>query len=286
MNKPQFINYNGQLYKKDERILTAANRAFRYGDSLFETMHALGGEIQFFTEHHIRLISSMDKLKMTVPGHFVADRLKGEITRLLNKNLHFKGARVRLSIMRKDGGLYLPTDNDVDYLIETALLGHDHYELNAKGLKIDLFDEIRKDMGYFSNLKTGSALLPVMAGIYCREEGLDDCVVLNSEGRLCEGVASNLFILKGNKLLTPSLQDGCVSGIMRDQVNFVAATMGLAIDDEALLKPLDLENADEIFMTNAIKGIQWVQAYRRKRYYHKITQKILNKLNKLAFEQD
>lgn len=286
MKKPQFINYNGILHKKDERILTAANRAFRYGDSLFETMHALGGEIQFYTEHHIRLISSMDKLKMTVPGHFVADRLKGEITRLLNKNLHFKGARVRLSISRKDGGYFQPADNNVDYLIETALLGHDHYELNTKGLKIDIYQEARKDMGYFANLKTGSALLPVMAGIYCRENGLDDCIVLNTEGRLCESVSSNLFILKGNKLQTPSLLEGCVSGIMRDQITFVASTMGLNIDDEALLRPIDLETADEIFLTNAINGIQWVQAYRRKRFFNRTTKKILSKLNKLAFEHE
>ena len=134
-----FILYNGQYHLKDEFGLSFKNRAFCYGDALFETMHANGTEIQFFDDHMIRLKYGMKILKMEVPTIIETGFIEKEIIKLLHKNKLYQGVRIRLSVFRNEGGKYTPTDNNISYIVETEYLENDHYELNNKGLIIDIF---------------------------------------------------------------------------------------------------------------------------------------------------
>ncbi len=278
-----YINFNGNFIPNDTPVLTAENRAFHYGDALFETMHATGTIVQFFNEHFKRLTTSMRKLKMLVPPKFNTDAMHNEITRLLNKNRFYQGTRIRLTVFRNNGGLYTPATNDISYIIETKKIDNADYVLNKKGLKIGVFEQSRKPINIFSNLKTTNALCFIMAGLYKTENKLDDCIILNQENNIAEAISSNIFIVKDNNIYTPSLDDGCVAGIMREQIINIALSLNYTVFDDCSVKPDDLLTTDEVFLTNAVSGIRWIVAYEQKRYFNKIAKILITRLNEIAF---
>jgi branched-chain amino acid aminotransferase len=284
MISPEKVCLDGKIYSKDELLFGAENRAFRYGDSLFETIHSNGTEIQFLSEHLDRLQKGMESLEMISPSEF-KDRIKRNIIFLINKNKAFAGTRIRLSVFRKDGGLYSPTDNSISYLIETSVLEHAKYVLNRKGLKIGIYDQIRKSYNLVSQYKTGNSLPFILAANYRKKMNWDDCILLNDRGNVVESTSSNLFIVKNGNLLTPSLESGCVSGIMREQIIEAAVNLNLTVFDDCTLTQDHILNADELFLTNAIHGIQWVVAYQERRYFNKTAKLLIEELNRKAFGQ-
>lgn len=278
-----YINNNGILINASTPSLTSCNRAFRYGDALFETMHSNGVTVQFLHEHCQRLTASMEMLKMIVPGHFTTAFLESEIARLVNKNKMFLGNRIRFTVYRADGGHYSPLSNDIGFLIEVEPLTGVEYTMNKKGLVIDIFDELKKSRNFLSNLKTANSLLFVMASHYKTENNLDDCILLNDSGGIAEAIASNIFLVKNNCLFTPALTEGCVAGVMRKVIIGLAISMDYKVKDDCHIKPTDLPGADEIFLTNAIAGIKWVVAYKQQRYFNALSVKLTRKLNEVAF---
>ncbi|PCH68836.1 MAG: hypothetical protein COC06_08765 [Bacteroidales bacterium] len=283
MNTVEKICLNGKLYSKDELLFGAGNRAFRYGDSLFETIHANGTEIQFLPEHLNRLTRGMDCLGMIIPSGF-REKIKKDIIFLINKNKAFAGTRIRLSVFRKDGGLYTPTDNSISYLIETSVLENAHYVLNRKGLIIGVFDDMRKSYNLVSQYKTGNSLPFILASNYRKSMNWDDCLLLNERGNIVESISSNLFLVKDGVLMTPSIENGGVSGIMRKQIIEIAANLNITVFDDCNLNHETILSADEIFLTNAISGIQWVVAYQQRRYFNKTAKLLIEELNRKAFD--
>jgi branched-subunit amino acid aminotransferase/4-amino-4-deoxychorismate lyase len=278
-----FICLNGSFVKSEEPVLTVKNRAFQYGDGLFETIHCNGTEPQFFELHFERMKNAMNLLEMEVPAGFTADYLKNNIRGVLTRNKHFQGARVRITIFRNDGGLYSPENNTISFVIESSFLESDTYFLNERGLNIDIFSDLRKPLNPLSGIKSVSALLFVKAGLFRKRNRLDDCIILNDYNRVCESVSSNVFIVKNNKVLTPGLSEGCLPGVMRQAICGIVVSNGCAIDDHAALSPNDLNEADEMFLTNAVNGIRWVLSFRQKRYYNKFSKFLNGKLNETAF---
>ncbi len=278
-----FILYNGEYHFKDEFGLSYKNRAFCYGDALFETMHANGTEIQFFSDHITRLKYGMDILKMKIPPVIETGIIEKEIIKLLHKNKLYQGVRIRLTVFRNEGGKYTPHDNSVSYLVETEYLENHLYEINQKGLVVDLFKDIKKPVNAFANLKSANALIYILAGLHAKNENLGDCIILNEDEHIVETVSSNIFIIKGDRVSTPSLKDGPVAGIMRKQILQIADKYGLKVSYDNSLKESDLLNADEVFLTNAIQGIRWVLAYKDRRYFNNISRQFADKLNMEAF---
>jgi len=134
MENKHFLSYNGNIIEEDELRIGADNRAFQYGDGIFETMYASGNKVQFFYDHLERLIKSMKILKMEVPVKFTVDTmgLQKDISKLLVKNKFYKGARVRMSVFRQSGGFYSPDSNETEYLIQCSILTNDKYQFNSK----------------------------------------------------------------------------------------------------------------------------------------------------------
>ena len=279
MNK-NFICINGNYKIKDEYIFKISNRAFQYGDAIFETMFASHNQVRFFSEHIERLVNSMKILKMKVPERFISntDSLHREITKLLNKNMFYKGARIRLTVFRNSTGLYTPQSNEIEYVIEANKLDNTKYELNSKGLKIDIYDEILKPKNILSKLKTTNTLLYILAGISKKEKFLDEILLLNTEQNVIETLSSNIFYVNNNIIFTPPINEGCVNGIMRKNIIKIATENNMEISISKITKE-DLLNANEIFLTNAISGIKWVSAFRTKRYYNKVSKILIDKLN-------
>lgn len=279
----KFICLNGAYVKSGKPVLESKNRSFLYGDGLFETIHANGTEPQFMRMHMNRMLGSMNILKMVIPGFFSAEYFTDHIKGVLTRNKQFQGARVRITVFRSSGGLYTPEVNEVSFVIDSDPIDDDLYTLNQQGYKVEVFTDIVKPDNILSSVKTTSALFYVLAGIFKSENLLDDCLILNHSGRICESVSSNIFLAKGNKYYTPSLKEGCLPGIMRQVIIDIIKNEGLYMNDDCSLTVEDLLRSDEIFLTNAISGIRWVVAFRQKRYFNKSSKFLVKLLNNKAF---
>jgi branched-chain amino acid aminotransferase len=282
----QYVCYNGTYHKVEDPILKHNNRGFLYGDAIFETMRANGKNIHFFSDHIARAYHSMKELKMDIPQKIEDKSIEKEIVKLLNKNRHLKGARIRLTLFRDAGGKYTPENNSVSYLIESEALESDVYKLNEKGLIIDVFQEYKKQMNLLSNLKTTNDLIYILAGIFKKENGVDECVIMNERNFITESISSNIFLVKGNILKTPSLKSGCLNGIMRKQVLEFAEEIGLKIALHPEISPEELLHCDEVILTNTVKGIQWVSGFRHIRYYKQVARQLAEKLKEKTKIED
>ncbi|MBL4592551.1 MAG: aminotransferase class IV [Flavobacteriales bacterium] len=278
MNTPLYINFNGFLYMEDEKVFTVKNRAFRYGDALFETIRVIDGQPRYLEDHFIRLKKGMAVLKMHSANISFND-LKEQVVKLIEKNHIKKGGRVRLTVFRSGDGLYTPENEGKSYVIEASPLKDNIYVLNENGLSIDVFNDLRRTRNILSQIKTTNNIPHVLTGIYKKENDLDDCIVLNDQARIVEALSSNIFLYKNNNLYTPSLDEGCMDGVMRKQVLLIAKEMNINVF-EGMVNGSMLLQADEMFLTNAISGIQWVVSYRQKRYFNKATKEVLSHLNK------
>jgi branched-chain amino acid aminotransferase len=143
---------------------------------------------------------------------------------------------------------------------------------------VDVFDELTKSADKLSNFKTSNALLYVMAGLFKKQNSLDDAFILNNNGFLCESISSNVFIIYDKQIYTPALTEGCVAGVMRSVVLEIAKNNDVPLI-EAQINPEVLKEAEEVFVTNATTGIQWVMGYGRKRYFNEVSKFLSIKLN-------
>jgi branched-chain amino acid aminotransferase len=278
----RYVCLNGDFYLAGEAVFCGSNRAFAYGDALFETIHCLGTSAQAFDKHFARLREGMEALKMKGGDNFSEEILLKFIEKLLNKNRIFKGARIRITVFRNDGGLYTPRNNQVSWFMEAGELAHEKYELERAGLHMDIFDGIHKPVNWLSNLKTTNALIYVLAGIYCTENRLDDCFLLNQFGRITESISSNIFILLDGTLITPPLSEGCIAGTMRHRIIELALIEGISLEERGVLEK-NLIEAEEVFLTNAIQGIKWISAYKDRRYFNFMSRKLIALLNRETF---
>lgn len=280
MNINRQIVYNGTYIPENEKDFSFSNRAFLYGDSIFETFRVENRTVLFFEEHLERLVEGMQILKYNIPEKFtiLSNLLKEEINGLLNRNKVFKSSRVRITVYRNAGGLYTPETNDIDYIITFLKLNTKAFSLNSDGLQIAIFPEIKKPINLFSPFKTGNSLIYTLAGVYKKEIGVDDCLILNEKNKITEAVSSNVFIVKNKTLITPPLYDGCIKGIMRKKIIELAKTSKITVIEQSISEE-DLFQSEEIFLTNSISGIQWVVAYKNKRFYKRMSDFLMKKLN-------
>lgn len=274
----QFINFNGAIVPADQEILTASNRGFKYGDGLFESMRVMKGEVKFADLHCDRVTRGLKLLKMESWAQVDTWFIREKVEELTRRNKTGPNARVRLTVYRDGDGLYSPSSNKIAYVLEASKLIESSYVLNTKGLIIDVFEDMTKPVNILSNLKTCNSLPYVLAGIFKNQHALDEVIVLNSHGFLCESMSSNVFVVYDKKLYTPALTEGCIAGVMRQTVMRIARENNVDIV-EAQISPDILNEAEEVFLTNAAKGIQWVMGYNNKRYFNEVSRFLNEKLN-------
>jgi branched-subunit amino acid aminotransferase/4-amino-4-deoxychorismate lyase len=272
------INLNGNLHPESEPVILANNRAFRYGDGLFETMRVINGKVRFLDHHLARLENSMALLKMEKSESFSPAFFEEKIHELIQKNQIKEGGRVRLTIFRNEGVSYEPESNKVSFLIEASPFEDNLYTLNEPGLIVDLYNEFKKPLNRMSCIKSNNALVYVMAGIFKTENKLDDCILLNERFNITEAISSNLFAVKNGVLYTAPIAEGCLDGIMRTEVLNIAKENRIAVYEVTMAMNVML-NSDEIFLTNAVRGIRWVGSYRAKRYTNLMAQRLTALLN-------
>jgi branched-chain amino acid aminotransferase len=274
------INSNGELLLEEQAKLSVFNRGLAYGDALFETIKTLNGKILFWEDHYFRLMASMRILRMEIPMNFTPEFLESQILELLSHhNSDSNSFRVKFTVFRNQGGYYTPNSNEVSYFITADSLPTDLYFLNTSDYRIELFKDFYVTPGLLSTLKSNNKLLNVLGSVYAKENQYDNCLLLNTNKNIVESLNGNLFLVKGNVIKTPPLEDGCLKGIMRKQVlEIIRKTPDFECVEDSI-SPFELQKADELFVTNVIQGIQPITSFRKKNFKTHASQSILAKLN-------
>lgn len=272
-------NFNGKILE-DNRLLSIQNRGLAYGDALFETIKASYGKLLFWEDHYFRLMASMRIMRMEIPMNFTMEFLEAQIQNTLKaNNLENASSRIKLTVFRNEGGLYLPETNDVSFIISVKPIESDFYILNEDFYEVDLFKDYYVSPSLLSTLKTNNKALNVVGSIYAKENNLNNCLILNTDKQVIEALNGNIFLVKDNKIKTPPISIGCLKGVMRKQLVEIIKSIDEYELIEEPISPFELQKADEIFITNVIVGIQPISKYRKKIFTSEVSKKILQKLN-------
>jgi len=275
------LNFNGNIIENNDALLTVENRGLAYGDAVFETLRVAGGKIYFWEDHYFRLMASMRILRMEIPMNFTPEMLEEEVLKTVNtfKNKTTKATRVKILVWRKNGGKYTPTTNDVEFYISCEELPQPFYTIDDISYEIELFKDHFITSGLLSTLKSNNRIINVLGSIYAKENDYQNCLLLNEKKQIVEALNGNIFLVNGNTVKTPPLQDGCLNGILRKQIISICKKLPEYSLEETSVSPFELQKADEIFITNVIKGIQPVSKYRKKEYSSLVARDLLGKLN-------
>ncbi|MFM2226089.1 MAG: hypothetical protein RJA07_2291 [Bacteroidota bacterium] len=239
------VLYNGELIIENEISNSFSNRSFLYGDGFFETILVQQKTVPFLQLHFDRICKSFAVLGFEPTINFTFEKFRTELELLIAAH-PLSDAKIRMAFYRNGAIGYLSKENSFSYYAEINEL-----KLTAKSnISATIYFDNKKALGTISNLKSASALIYVMATKHASAKGFDEAIVLNSNGFVADTTNSNIFIFKNNQLITPPLSDGGVDGVCRKFIinNFSVIEKSIGINE--------LINADEIFLTNAVKLIQ------------------------------
>lgn len=274
------INFNGS-FLPSEGLLSSTNRAFLYGDGVFETLKVVNSKVLFLEDHYFRLMASMRIVRMQIPNNFTLEYFEEQVISTATACSCADAARVRFTVYRNDGGYYLPQTREVSYVIQATALASAMYSFSDSAYEVDLYKDFFISKQLLSTIKTTNKMISITGSIYAQENDLQNCLLLNNEKNVVEALNGNLFMLMGNKLITPPIDEGCLNGITRKKILEIANKIeGIEVVQEPI-SPFDLQKADELFITNIIIGIQPITQYRKKGYTTKLAAQLLQQLNEL-----
>ena len=280
------INLNGELQSATSPLFSVHNRGFLYGDAVFETLRYSQNHLHFWEDHYFRLMAAMRVFRMKIPMSFTPEFLEQECLRVVEAQSNTAPSwRIRLSFFRNDGGVYLPTTRNVGYVIEAKPLENETYK-SKEDYKVELFKDYYVQKSMLSNLKSNNKALNVIGSIFMQEQGFDNGILVNDDKEVVEFLNGNIFVVDGELMRTPPLSSGCLDGVMRKQLLRLAKKQGISCIEEKI-SPFDLQQVQEVFMTNSITGIQPVSSYRRTDYQNTVSLQMLRALNEsISSSQD
>jgi branched-chain amino acid aminotransferase len=277
------VNFNGNLISSSDTFLNHENRGFKYGDALFESIRIINGKLLFWEDHYFRLMSSMRILRMEIPMEFTMEFLEEEFMKTIKVSEYSSSAvRARLTVFRNDGGKYTPTTNECSYVIDLEELEVPFYTIDEAKYEVELFKDFFVNADMLSNLKTTNKVLHTVSSVFAKENGYQNCLLLNSAKQVVEAINGNIFLVSDKTIKTPPLKDGCLDGILRKKLLEIITKWDDFELVEASISPFELQKADELFITNAILGIKPITKYRKKQFGTTVAKSLLGRLNALA----
>lgn len=275
------INFNGKITDSSLNQLYN-NRAFLFGDAVFETLKVLDNKILFFEDHYFRLMSSMRILRMEIPMNFTMEFLEKQVLSLVTQQDKAPSYRIRITVYRDAEGFYLPKTNDVGYIINALPLQSALYTIVDQPYEVDLYKDFYVTKQLLSSVKSTNRAINITGSVFANENGLQNCLLVNDSKNVIEALNGNLFMLIDKKLITPPVSEGCIGGILRKQILAIAKkTEGIEVV-EAPISPFELQKADELFITNIITGIQPITKYRKKEFKNDFAKELLVRLNAMV----
>lgn len=248
-----YLIYNDQFIPEENFTINPNNRAFCYGDGLFETMILREKKLLYVDDHLLRLSSGLKHLDINLPYHFSKETLSEKIHQLASKNNLSQNARIKLQVWRKSGGLVTPESSESEFMITVSELKKTP-DIKEKAF---ISDEIKLHFGKMSKYKTLNFLPYIQAGIEKKRRKADEIVLTDPQGHISEASSSNIFWGKSDSLFTPALETGCIDGVMRKQIIKFCDSENIKIT-EGLFSINNLLNAELIFTSN-VTGLSLIE---------------------------
>lgn len=275
----KYYNHNGHILT-DSSNSKDGNRGFLFGDGFFESMRMEDGRILLRDLHEQRVLKSLGVLNLDQSGIPSIQNIEKMAIDLAERNDLRKLVRIRWSIYRDGGGLYTPETTKVGFTLNVSELDH-KITFSESGVSAGIYNDQKKVFGELSPIKSLSAQLYINAAMYAVKNGWDESIMINHHDEIMEGHSSNIFILKDGIWMTPAIQSGCINGVMRKSILEQMRASNILVNEVAF-KTEELLDADEIFFSNAIKGIYPVRQLQGKKFGYQQTKEIF----RLVFEKD
>lgn len=255
MNPGGLVMIDGTPCASDEARVSVFDRGFLYGDSVFEALRTYGGKPFALEEHVSRLIRSAELVR--IPAPLAQREFEQEIARALRlanlpesyvRVLVTRGRAQRLGLASSLAGAPLR----VVMVLPLELPPEEKY---AKGISAITYRVPRlADGTSAAGAKLGNYLVSVLATDAARSVGAEEAIFLDSSGHALEGATSNVFVARGDRLVTPPLSQDILAGITRRHVLDVAAELGVPVDERPIALP-ELTEADELFVSSSIREL-------------------------------
>lgn len=272
-------NINGIL--QEEAIpMTLKDRALSKGDILFEKIRVHRDTLLFWEEHYLRLMAAMRRVRMEIPMSFTMEYLEKEIQKTIQANaMEDNSCLAFLAVYRTSGEALLPEKDEVHFCIEVTPLASVFYTLKTTPYKVELYKEYRIGEKHISAITSNNKALQIAGAVFARENGYQNCLLLNHSNMLVSALDANIFLVKGHTVRTPRIEDGCYNGIIRRQLIRMIGDFPDYDIEEVEVSPFELQQCDEVFLTNIRIGIQPITHYRKREFRTDFTARVLEALN-------
>ncbi|MDB5229189.1 MAG: aminotransferase class [Bacteroidota bacterium] len=247
---------------------------------LIETIKVVNGRPVFKNLHVQRLCNSLKVIHINESEYKVEDR----ILRLLKYECIGKGlknVRLRIEVQKNRMHDYMPDVDELKWNCLLKPLENSKFELNARGLKLTVLPKHKKQLDAFSNLKHTDRAIYDAAIEHAMTTRFDDAIVLNENNKVTDTSIYNIFMVKDGSVFTPPLEDGPVDGVLRKLLLTLLPQTKIT---ERSITQEDLYTADEIFLTNAIRGIRWVNTIDDKHYTNSFTTNLFTEFSGVISE--
>lgn len=247
------LNINGTIWTGEIALPPVFQRALYYGDGLFETILVRDGKAMFLSDHLTRMCNGMDILGMDFEENEWWDTIRENLDETLHVGKVDGFARVRIQVYRQGGGAYLPDQDEPGYLISLRKLNSDPWQHNMP-LHLGVFHHVPITPSPITRVKSSNSLPYILGAKHAASRSWDDALMRSSDGYVIESTRANLFVVHAATVFTPPVFGGCLPGIMRQQVIRAFQRKGMQLVEKHLTV-LDLNAADEVFLSNSIRGV-------------------------------
>lgn len=258
------VCFNGTFYDVSLPVIGATNKAYRYGDGFFETIKVTNGSLPLWSFHEKRIRDTLTTLQYALPPAVTGTLLHDQVLELARYNGCLDSARIRLSFSHDNGSLF--EKGPLHYLIEAEPF----IPSPSKEATIGVFDEMRKDISVYAPLKLSNSFIYSRSAQFAGLHHWDECIILNTCNRVAETTISNIYWVRDGIIFTPPLSEGCINGVFRSWL----LSSGAAVRESAATIETIL-NADEVFLTNALRGIRIVGKCGARTYASALTRSLL-----------
>ena len=244
-----FLIYNTTVCHNDELPFNPLNRAFYYGDGFFESILVLNNNIRFLDDHYKRMINAFSAFNLEIPIYFSQKFIQESILLLSFKNGINDNFRIKINFWRNGTGFYTPNSNATEIVFTISNFSPSvNYKKNCF-----FYEEIKTNYSIISPFKTLNAAIYTLSSIAKMKLQADEMILLDTNFNVSECTNSNLFFIKNDVVYTPSLQCGCIDGVMRKQIIKYCNKNKIEIREGKFTK-IELLQSDFVFTSN-ISGL-------------------------------
>ncbi|WP_159519258.1 aminotransferase class IV [Sunxiuqinia indica] len=271
--RTNFLLNNGQFEQANEKVFP-----FDFLENVLfcEQIRSVRNLLPFWSEH-LQLIELKLRLLGANPAPFLQNNgkeLKRQIERTLTKNKFFKSSHIKL---------YLTRENEtIGYVIQANPIESTSFALNTVGLSVNIFEKAPKDFSLLSSLDFGSMPIWKIVEAEKLKASYDELLLINSKQAILETPGKNIYVVRENQVLTPSPTCGAYIDPVQSAIAKTLKISGMELTATEDLREEYLLKADEVFVANSLNGIQWIKAFKQKRYFNKKVKVIQQEFNRLV----